>query len=85
MKKHLQYLQDPVKLADAVKQCLSQEKLEEAQELVEAASRKALVTVSWNHVINYLLGKKRVNAAIKVFNDVSIESSRWEWTSVDGY
>jgi hypothetical protein len=79
----LVYLRDPVKLADRVRSLLSSnssggsgsgdmDKAEKAANLVRLASKRYPCTVSWNHLINDQMQHGRVNAALKLFNEVSV-------------
>jgi len=72
VRKHLQYLKDPVKLADFVRDSLRKDEYETTLEVVRSASKSIQCTVSWNHLIDYTLTKGRMNAAIKIYNEVSI-------------
>jgi hypothetical protein len=47
------------------------DKAEKAANLVRLASRRYACTVSWNHLINDQMRHGRVNAALKLFNEVS--------------
>ena len=71
IRKHLQYLKDPLKLADHVRRMLRADNFDETLEVVRAASKTVQCTVSWNHLIDWQLSKGRMNAAIKTFNEVS--------------
>jgi len=77
-KRELRHLQDPLELATFVRQELGKGRLEEMLQLVRMASHSMQCIVSWNHVIDHLLAKERVNDALKVYNDVrpSIYSGR---------
>lgn len=70
MKKHLQYLQDPMKLSNYVRSTLRNDDFETAEKVVHFASKKMQCVVSWNHLVDWQLSKGRMNAAIKIFNDV---------------
>lgn len=72
VRKHLQYLKDPLKLADFVRDKLRSGEFNEAQTIVRAASRDVQCTVSWNHLIDYLLSQGRMNTAIKTYHEVSV-------------
>jgi len=72
--KELEWLQDPAKLADRVRDVLRNGDERKAQDLVIAASRKMQCTVSWNHWIDYLMSKQNMNEAIKTYNDVGGQS-----------
>lgn len=68
--KHLQYLKDPLKIAEHVLATLAKDRYDEALLLVRTASRDTNVTVSWNHLIDYLMKQQRLNAAIKLYNEM---------------
>lgn len=76
-KRELRHLQDPLELADFVRQELGKEKSTEMLQLVRMASHSMQCVVSWNHIIDHYLAKERVNDALKVYNDV-----RWFVTTV---
>lgn len=64
------YLQNPYKLAIAVRQRLDKDRYAEAVMLARRASKDGQVVVSWNYLIDYLFKKQRLQAAIKLFNEV---------------
>lgn len=64
------YLQNPYKLAKAVQNRLSKDRYEEALVLTRKASGKDQVVVAWNHLIEYTFKEQRLNAAVKLFNEV---------------
>lgn len=70
IEKHLSYLKDPLKLAEFVRKCLRDDDFESAEAIVRAASKDILCTVSWNHLIDWQLGKGKMNAAIRTYNEV---------------
>lgn len=70
VRKELQYLKDPLVLADHVRQYLREDEFDKTLALVRAASKDVQCTVSWNHLIDYELSKGRMNAAIKTYNEV---------------
>lgn len=72
MNKHLQYLRDPLKLSEYVRTTLRNDDFETAEKVVHYASKKMQCVVSWNHLVDWQLSKGRMNAAIKIFNDVSL-------------
>jgi hypothetical protein len=78
-KRELRYLQDPLELADFVKAELNKDKVDEMKQLVQMASHSMSCVVSWNHIIDYYLAKEKVNAALKVYNEVCmVESELWQ-------
>ncbi|KAI4727672.1 hypothetical protein E4T49_04490 [Aureobasidium sp. EXF-10728] len=70
IKKELQYLPDPLKLADHVRGVLQKGDVEKALGLTRIASRDMECIVSWNHIIGHLLSEKQVNAALKIYNEM---------------
>ncbi len=68
--KHLQYLNDPLKLSNFVRDKLRRDEFDLALTLVHAASKNNQCTVSWNHLVDWQMSKGRMNAAIKTYNDV---------------
>lgn len=80
-RKHLMYLQDPVKLAEFVRTTLragGDKEFETVAKVVRTASKTTQCTVSWNHLIDFQLSNGRMNQAIKIYNEVPISPS---WTS----
>lgn len=71
VRKELQYLPDPLKLADHVRGVLKKGDVEKALGLTRIASKDMECIVSWNHIIGHLLAEKQVNAALKIYNEVS--------------
>ncbi|KAF2263730.1 pentatricopeptide repeat protein-like protein [Lojkania enalia] len=69
-KKELQYLTDPLELANFVKRQLRKDKVMEMLQLVRMASHSMQCIVSWNHIIDHLLYKEKVAQALKVYNDM---------------
>jgi len=72
VRKHLQYLKDPVKLADFVRKSLRSDDFDTTLEVVRSASKTLQCIVSWNHLIDYTLSQGKMNAAIKLYNEVSL-------------
>ena len=68
--KHLRYLNNNFKIAEHVLKTLERGAFDEALLLTRKASRDHKVTVSWNHLIDYLLKGQRLNAAIKLYNEM---------------
>lgn len=68
--KHLEFLQDPVKLANDVLQTLRRDEFGEALEVVRAASKNRECVVSWNHLIGWCLSKGKVRRAVNIYNEV---------------
>ncbi|KAI1096574.1 hypothetical protein F5B19DRAFT_151886 [Rostrohypoxylon terebratum] len=69
-RKHLQYLKDPLDIANQVKRSLASGKFEEAAIMTRRASRDTKVVVSWNYLIDYQLKNDRIHAALKLFNEM---------------
>lgn len=71
IQQHLKWLGDPVKLADFVRRSLRDNgNFDFIQELVRAASKHDLHTVSWNHLIGWQMSKGKMNASIATYNEV---------------
>ncbi|PBP24141.1 pentatricopeptide repeat protein [Diplocarpon rosae] len=71
IQQHLKYLNDPVKLADFVRNTLrTSDNFDFVLELVRTASKNALHVVSWNHLVGYLMSKGKMNAAISTYNEM---------------
>jgi pentatricopeptide repeat protein len=70
-KAELRHLQDPLELANFVRNELQRkDKTEEMLQLVRMASHSMQCTVSYNHIIDHYLATERVNDALKVYNDM---------------
>ena len=72
VQKQLQYLKDPLKLADYVVRRCQNGGFEEAQEVVRAASKYMACTVSWNHLIDYQMSQSNINSAFKTYHEVAL-------------
>lgn len=70
LEKELHYLPDPLRLAESTAKALAKGKHEKAVDLVRLASRNMACTVSWNHIINYYMGRSEPGIAIKLYNEV---------------
>ena len=75
MGQEAKYLVDPLKLAQGIVEKLRDRKLEEALELVRASDRaldgKAVEnTVSWNHIIDWLMSQESPGEAWKIYHEV---------------
>jgi hypothetical protein len=70
IRKELTYLGDPLKLADHVFHLVRQNRFDEAELLVQTASKSFPCTVSWNHLMDWQLSQGKVNVAIKTYNEV---------------
>ncbi|KAK4173997.1 hypothetical protein QBC36DRAFT_334656 [Triangularia setosa] len=76
VKKHLQYLKDPLHIANHVRKALTADNWDEALMMARMASVDTKVEVSWNHLIDYQLDKGRLQAAIKTFNEMKKRGQR---------
>ncbi|MCJ1351392.1 MAG: hypothetical protein MMC33_001376 [Icmadophila ericetorum] len=80
--KELQYLPDPLRLAEKIAQFLAKGSHERAVALVRLASRDMACTVSWNYIIDYYMQKSCPEIAEKLYNEVKLGycvglSTRW--------
>ena len=85
VKKELQYLKDPLALADRVRSLLKDAEKPDspkAYSMVRIASRSLPCTVAWNHVMDFEMSKGNSTAALKAYNEVSPAKLRWEDGSV---
>lgn len=72
MKKHLQYLRDPMKLSDYIRTTLRHDDFETAEKVVQYASKTMQCVVSWNHLVDWQLSRGKIGGAIKTFNEVRL-------------
>nr|POF03887.1 hypothetical protein CFP56_21643 [Quercus suber] len=70
IRKELQWLQDPLKLAEHVHYTLRCNQSAKALDLVRRASRQMNCVVSWNHIVDWLMKQERPDEAIKVYNEM---------------
>ncbi|KEQ63866.1 uncharacterized protein M437DRAFT_45525 [Aureobasidium melanogenum CBS 110374] len=70
IRRELQYLPDPLKLADHVRGVLKKGDVEKALGLTRIASKDMECIVSWNHIIGHLLSEKQVATALKIYNEM---------------
>ncbi|KAI6092638.1 hypothetical protein F4821DRAFT_224529 [Hypoxylon rubiginosum] len=68
--KQLQYLKDPLYIAQHVSKTLEKDNFEEAALVTRKASRNTKVIVSWNHLIDYQLRHDKLHAGIKLYNEM---------------
>ena len=71
--KELEWIKDPLKLADRVVHLMDkndENSFEKAVALVQRASKSMYCTVSWNHLINHEMRQGTVKNAVKLYNDV---------------
>ena len=66
----LKYLQDPLKLADSILHTLRGNDLSKALGLVRLASKNMECTVSWNHIIDWLMARRDTKSAFKLYNEM---------------
>ena len=70
------YLTDPVKLAEHTLDVLRRkDDPNKALDIVRLAGKGQMCTVSWNHIIDYYLGKQMVDPAYKTYNEVRYSGS----------
>ncbi|KAI0408679.1 hypothetical protein F4802DRAFT_548523 [Xylaria palmicola] len=69
-RKELEYLGDPLHIANRVRLALGKDNLELASEITRQASKDHNVTVSWNYLIDYQLQHGRLHAALKLYNEM---------------
>ncbi|KAI1306318.1 hypothetical protein F5Y03DRAFT_138937 [Xylaria venustula] len=69
-RKELQYLGDPLHIANRVRLALNQDHFDLAARITRQASRTHNVTVSWNHLIDYQLQNGRIHVALKLYNEM---------------
>jgi len=77
VRKELQYLKDPVDAAYHVRAVLKKGDFEHAAHLTRLATKTMNVVVSWNHLIEYQLGKDSIHHALKLYNEVSARKTSW--------
>ncbi|GAB7351474.1 hypothetical protein MBLNU459_g2130t3 [Dothideomycetes sp. NU459] len=70
LKQELRYLKDPLKHADHVRHVLRGNDFDKALALCRMASKQMECVVSWNHCINWLLVRKDVIKALKLYNEM---------------
>ncbi|EFX03203.1 pentatricopeptide repeat protein [Grosmannia clavigera kw1407] len=72
-KRRLQFLRDPYTIGKHVEGILQKDArdgFEKALSITRLASKDKQVTVSWNHLIGYLMRKGKLVAAVKLFNEM---------------
>lgn len=70
LKQELKYLKDPLKLADHVRHVLRGNDLDKALALCRMASKQMQCIVSWNHCIDWLMTRKDIDKAMKLYNEM---------------
>ncbi|KAF3064564.1 putative pentatricopeptide repeat protein [Daldinia childiae] len=68
--KQLQYLKDPLHIQDYVRKTLERGNFDDAMLITKKASKNSVVTVSWNHLIGYVMQQGKLHAGIKLYNDM---------------
>ncbi|XXH05186.1 hypothetical protein Hte_011611 [Hypoxylon texense] len=68
--KQLQYLKDPLHIAEYVSKTLGKDRFEEAALITRKASKNTKVVVSWNYLIDYQIRRDKLHAAIKLYNEM---------------
>ncbi|KAI1358600.1 hypothetical protein F5Y08DRAFT_111125 [Xylaria arbuscula] len=69
-RKELEYLRDPLHIANRVAAALKKDNFELASLITRQASKSTSVTVSWNHLIDFQLRNGRIRAALKLYNEM---------------
>ncbi|KAF2970592.1 hypothetical protein GQX73_g2968 [Xylaria multiplex] len=69
-RKELEYLRDPLHIANRVRQALSKNNYELASLITREASKDNNLTVSWNYLIDYQLQNGRIHSALKLYNEM---------------
>ncbi|KAK4226077.1 hypothetical protein QBC38DRAFT_481447 [Podospora fimiseda] len=70
VRKHLQYLKDPLEIGNHVKSCLDAGRWDEALLMTRKASASTRVEVSWNYLIDHQLKGGHLAFAIKLYNEM---------------
>ena len=70
LRKELQYLTDPIKLAEHVDYVLRCKQPDRALDLCRLASKHMPCTVSWNHVVSWYMGNKQISKAMDIYNEM---------------
>lgn len=68
--KELEYLPDPLKLAEHIHYVLRNAQPEKALDLVRLASKDRQCIVAWNHIIDFHMKAGRVSEALKFYNEM---------------
>jgi hypothetical protein len=72
LRKQLQYLKDPLKLAEHVRRCLRDGDVNGTVAIVRFASKSVQCTVSWNHLIEWHMAQGKLRAALRLYNEVCL-------------
>ncbi|KAK5132793.1 hypothetical protein LTR08_008594 [Meristemomyces frigidus] len=70
LSKELQYLPDPIKLAEHVRYTLRCNDADKALALVRLASKTRSCVVAWNHIVNWYMQRGYVNDALRIYNEM---------------
>ncbi|KAI1799520.1 hypothetical protein F4811DRAFT_565500 [Daldinia bambusicola] len=68
--KQLQYLKDPLHIAEHVKKTLAKDQFDDALLVTRKASKDTKVTVSWNYLIDHVMQEGRLHAGMRLFNEM---------------
>ncbi|KAI1425969.1 hypothetical protein F5Y12DRAFT_315094 [Xylaria sp. FL1777] len=69
-RKELEYLADPLHIANRVRLALDKDNFGLAVVITRQASSTSSVTVSWNHLIDYELRNGRIRGALRFYNEM---------------
>lgn len=76
IRKELEVLNDPLKLANHTLELLQKNQREKALEVLRVACKDKACTVSWNHLIDDDMANGRATEAVKTYNEVSTGPAR---------
>lgn len=66
----LKFLVDPTKLQEHTQRLLQKGDVPQAYAILQYASKSRDCVVSWNALVNWCLNEGRLNAALKIYNEV---------------
>ncbi|POS86405.1 hypothetical protein EPUL_000880 [Erysiphe pulchra] len=67
---HVSLENDPLKLANYIRRLLKNDRFHLAVQIVRNISRSTQCVVSWNHLIDWLMSKGKMNAAFKIYHEM---------------
>ncbi|RKF63890.1 putative pentatricopeptide repeat protein [Erysiphe neolycopersici] len=67
---HVSLENDPLKLANYIRRLLKNDRFHLAVQIVRNVSRSIQCVVSWNHLIDWLMSKGKMNAAFKIYHEM---------------
>lgn len=67
---HVSLQNDPLKLANYIRRLLKNDRFHLAVQIVRNVSRSIQCIVSWNHLIDWLMSKGKMNAAFKIYHEM---------------